>query len=390
MEISEKANLKNFRKIKIKTKRAKISKKIETQKGNILIKIFRYLIIIISLFIIFFLLYWLILKMVRKKNIEISQIFKKAIHITNIGNNNNILESYIKAQKDFCDNPNKYLIQKYEDGLLLQDVKINDLNYQIYIYKSNNGFKNSIKRRGAWENDESNNVLEALKFYATEKNLSPKDVIMLDIGGCFGWYPSFLGRYNYTILSFEAFEKNSYASKKNYCLLNKDSNVIVITKGLGAKEETCSYFSHNGNEGNGMVICDKERIKNRTMVNIWAPEGEVQITTLNNFMPYLADKNIGLIKMDVEGHEVNVLKGGGNELITKYPVPFVVLDEVEAALDEANVENFGNYLKSKKDNSQFIIITHKKKTMASADILYGITMQESGVSKLVSVKLEER
>ena len=59
MEISEKANLKNFRKIKIKTKRAKISKKIETQKGNILIKIFRYLIIIIGLFIIFFLLYWL-------------------------------------------------------------------------------------------------------------------------------------------------------------------------------------------------------------------------------------------------------------------------------------------------------------------------------------------
>jgi hypothetical protein len=152
--------------------------------------------------------------MVRKKNIEISQIFKKSNNITNNGNNNNILEPYIKAQKDFCDNPNKYLNQKYEDRLLLQDVKINDLNYQIYIYKSDNGFKNSIKRRGAWENDESNNVLEALKFYATEKNLSQKDVIMLDIGGCFGWYPSFLGRYNYTILSFEAFEKNSYASKK--------------------------------------------------------------------------------------------------------------------------------------------------------------------------------
>ena len=130
---------------------------------------------------------------------------------------------------------------------------------------------------------------------------------------------------NCTILSFEAFEKNSYASKKNYCLLNKDSNVIVITKGLGAKEETCSYFSHNGNEGNGMVICDKERIKNRTMVNIWAPEGEVQITTLNNFMPYLLDKNIALMKFDVEGHELQVLEGG-KELITKYHVPFVVLE----------------------------------------------------------------
>ncbi len=70
------------------------------------------------------------------------------------------------------------------------------------------------------------------------------------------------------------------------------------------------------------------------------------------------------------------------------PVPFVILDEVEAALDDANVVAFGNYLVSRKERSQFIIITHKKKTMEFADALYGITMQESGVSKLVSVKLE--
>jgi chromosome segregation protein len=70
------------------------------------------------------------------------------------------------------------------------------------------------------------------------------------------------------------------------------------------------------------------------------------------------------------------------------PVPFVILDEVEAALDDANVETFGTYLLEKKEKSQFIIITHKKKTMEYADVLYGITMQESGVSKLVSVKLE--
>lgn len=70
------------------------------------------------------------------------------------------------------------------------------------------------------------------------------------------------------------------------------------------------------------------------------------------------------------------------------PVPFVILDEVEAALDEANVDAFGSYLLSCKEKSQFILITHKKRTMEYADALYGITMQESGVSKLVSVKLE--
>jgi chromosome segregation protein len=72
------------------------------------------------------------------------------------------------------------------------------------------------------------------------------------------------------------------------------------------------------------------------------------------------------------------------------PVPFCILDEVEAALDDVNVEGFAKFLKQFKDRTQFIVITHKKKTMEYVDVLYGITMQESGVSKLVSVKLEDR
>lgn len=71
------------------------------------------------------------------------------------------------------------------------------------------------------------------------------------------------------------------------------------------------------------------------------------------------------------------------------PVPFVILDEVEAALDEANVLRYSNYLKKFSTETQFIVITHRKGTMEGADVLYGITMQESGISKLVSVKLTE-
>nr|WP_295972020.1 chromosome segregation protein SMC [uncultured Bacillus sp.] len=70
------------------------------------------------------------------------------------------------------------------------------------------------------------------------------------------------------------------------------------------------------------------------------------------------------------------------------PVPFCILDEVEAALDEANVYRFSQYLKRYNSESQFIVITHRKGTMEEADVLYGVTMQESGVSKLVSVRLE--
>ena len=75
-------------------------------------------------------------------------------------------------------------------------------------------------------------------------------------------------------------------------------------------------------------------------------------------------------------------------ILKSRPVPFCVLDEVEAALDEVNVDGFGEYITKLKTSTQFILITHKKRTMEYADTLYGITMQESGVSKLVSVKLE--
>ncbi len=76
-------------------------------------------------------------------------------------------------------------------------------------------------------------------------------------------------------------------------------------------------------------------------------------------------------------------------IIQVRPVPFCVLDEVEAALDEANVLRFGNYLRTFQKATQFIVVTHRKGTMESADVLYGVTMEESGVSKIVSVRLED-
>ncbi|CUM71770.1 chromosome segregation protein SMC [Turicibacter sanguinis] len=69
-------------------------------------------------------------------------------------------------------------------------------------------------------------------------------------------------------------------------------------------------------------------------------------------------------------------------------VPFCVLDEVEAALDEANVSRYANYLKAFSKETQFIVITHRKGTMEKADVLYGVTMQERGVTKLVSVRMD--
>ena len=71
------------------------------------------------------------------------------------------------------------------------------------------------------------------------------------------------------------------------------------------------------------------------------------------------------------------------------PSPFCILDEIEAALDDANVQRFGDYLRRFSKGTQFIVITHRKGTMEAADVLYGVTMQEQGVSKIVSVKFDE-
>lgn len=95
---------------------------------------------------------------------------------------------------------------------------------------------------------------------------------------------------------------------------------------------------------------------------------------------------------------LNLMSGGEKALsalallfaiIRVKTIPFVILDEVEAALDEANVKRFGDYLNRFDKSSQFIVVTHRKGTMAAADSIYGVTMQESGVSKIVSVKLKE-
>ena len=124
-------------------------------------------------------------------------------------------------------------------------------------------------------------------------------------------------------------------------------------------------------------------------------EGKLVLLDENNIL------TSGLeIKACPPGKEIKSLKtlSGGEASMTALAllfatlnirtVPFCILDEAEAALDEANVDIFGNYLKEYDNKTQFIVITHKKRTMEYAGSLYGITMQESGVSKLVSVKLD--
>ncbi len=96
--------------------------------------------------------------------------------------------------------------------------------------------------------------------------------------------------------------------------------------------------------------------------------------------------------------KISLLSGGERALtaiailfaiLKTNPMPFCILDEIEAALDDANVDRFASYLKKFSGDTQFIVITHRKPTLNQADTLFGVTMQEKGVSKIVSVKLAE-
>ncbi len=124
--------------------------------------------------------------------------------------------------------------------------------------------------------------------------------------------------------------------------------------------------------------------------------GELKLSNPDDFL------NTGIDIIAVPpGKKINspVSLSGGEKALTAIcllfamlkvkPSPFVILDEAEAALDEVNVDMFGKYLVREKEHSQFIVITHKKRMMEYADCLYGITMQESGVSKIVSAVLED-
>ena len=112
-----------------------------------------------------------------------------------------------------------------------------------------------------------------------------------------------------------------------------------------------------------------------------------------------------LCKFEVRAHgsgvfvRVPTLLSGGEKTLTVAailfailkvrPMPFCLLDEIEAALDEANADRIARFLKKFSESTQFIVITHKKPTMEAADVLYGVTMEEKGVSKIVSVKLAD-
>ena len=316
----------------------KIRKKKIIKKSNTNLIYFKLLkILIILLFGVFSML-----KLKKHKIIEISD-------------ENNILAFYKKKLEDFCNNQDKYINNEIEKEIKLFDVEINGTSYQMYSTKIPIGLSSDLSSYKAYEKKETLNILEALKFYGNKMNIKDnKDIYMIDVGGSAGWYPSFLGRFKYTILTFEPFPVNYYIISKNYCLLNKNSNVIIINQGLNIEEKVCSYYTDRECLLNGMTLCDGDNNNRNIVMGRFFKKGEVNLTRLSNFIPYLSDKNIALIKLDCEGSEERAIKSG-MELVTKYHVPFIFLEFSPKFLGQHNSDP-SNFIKFFLDNGYVMSI----------------------------------
>ena len=194
--------------------------------------------------------------------------------------------------------------------------------FDIYVYKIDDIVSNSIIKKHQYEGSFTNKFLKALEFYSNKKNIKSYDMYFLDIGANIGCHNYIIGKHGYKVISFEANKLNSYILYKTYCL-HKDVNVTIINKGLDEEDKICKLKTCQNNIGDGAIYCeniepDLEDFNGDVYNNI-------ELTKLSRYIKFLSKKNLALMKIDVEGYEGKVIKGG-EELIIKYHILFIMME----------------------------------------------------------------
>ena len=311
------------------------------------------------------------------KNTTLDNYNQKLLKINNdLNGTNNIINNNLSKEED-------NIITKYYEAVNEKNTILNNLNRTVSEKKeledSLNNYEFSIKK----ENSIFTEKNEQLKNLEIEDNKARNQISILKrkinaLGsinlGAIEEYDRISERYEFLIN-----QQNDLAEAKNTLIeIINDMDQVMKKEFLDTFNIINSNFEETFRElfkgGKAhLELTDKDNLLETGIEIIASPPGK----TLKN---------------------IRLLSGGEKTftaisllfaILKTRTMPFCVLDEVEAALDEVNVQAFGEYLLKLKEKTQFIVITHKKKTMEYANYLYGITMQESGVSKLVSVKLEE-
>ena len=338
-------------------------------------------------------------------NIEINKLDNELRDIENINNNSSdneellLVDKYYKLQENISSmNKNIDIIKLERDKISKEIIELESIskNDNIHISRLERDLKDSEIRSSKLEvkidnilnslnEDYSMTYGEAKNKYKLEDN--PDDVrrevsnlknIIRDIGVVnllsIEEYDRVSERYNFLIKQREDLNK----AEDTLLEIINDMDSIMKDKFVSTFEEIRQEFKKVFRElfrgGNADIfMTDPDNVLETGIELEATPPG----------------KNLRHIQSLSGGERTFTAISLLFAILNVRPVPFCLFDEVEAALDEANVDAIGEYLDKYRDKTQFIIITHKKKTMEFVNNLYGITMQESGVSKLVSVKLDD-
>jgi hypothetical protein len=150
---------------------------------------------------------------------NVSQLNETEIELDIFAFNQKKNEEYINDQNFFCNSLNLNLNIDYEKKINISKIELNNITFELYIYKDKDVVSDNIIKNKNWEPSETNELLNALSYFSNKKQTKKEDIYILDIGANIGWYSFFLGKYGYKILAFEPSHINFYITKKNYPLI---------------------------------------------------------------------------------------------------------------------------------------------------------------------------
>ena len=234
---------------------------------------------------------------------------------------------YQDFQHKFCDNILDSYNKELEKNINLYNVSLKHYKFDMYLY-SNDYFSSKIIANQSLEAEETLHMLNALNYYANKYDYLNSDIVIIDIGSNTGWYATFLGNLNFTVLSFESMPENIYLFNKNFCRNNKAlfgniSTVTVINKILYPKETYCDYYNYLYNSKKYVVLCDKTKEKN--LDKNYIKKEQVKSEPLSKFIPLINNKRMTLLRLDLNYEGEKAIESG-KELIIIYHIPFIFIE----------------------------------------------------------------
>ena len=242
-----------------------------------------------------------------------------------------ISQKFYLHQFYFCQNQNLFNNSLIEKSIKIAKVNLNKVSFDMYVYKKNDYVSDFILDSGSWEPEETKSLFNALLYYSKKNNISENDIFILDIGANIGWYSLFFGKNGFNVISFEPSKINYYILLKNFCL-NQDISMTIINKGLDIIENNSTLYHPFSNLGNAYIFDNNIKINKSEYF-----AEEIRVNKLSNYIGYLKDKNLALIKLDIEGSEGKAIKSG-IDLIIKYHIPFIFMEFQPNLLNKKGTE----------------------------------------------------